>query len=263
MNLIQNPAAAQPGAAPASNVRGMMLHCGADTVTREDVFAVKTPPGTDTWYPLSHRSLLNDVQAELKACGFNLEGERHALSHEGARYFGVFAISLPSRSQADTGWVVGLRNSHDKTYPAGLVAGTRVFVCDNLSFSGEVRLSRKHTKFAFRDLRQLMARAVGQLGEKFRKLDERVEAYRIQPFGDRDAHDFIVRSIDSRVITPTQVPDVLKEWREPSFEAFRPRTLWSLHNAFTEVFKAGNPHTTIHRSQALHGLCDAVVGLPS
>lgn len=248
---------------PASPAPGLLLHRGGESATRDAVFAVKTPPGTDTWYPLSHRSLVQEVQSELKACGFLLEGERHALSHDGARYFGVFSISLPSRPQGDTGWVVGLRNSHDKTYPAGLVAGTKVFVCDNLAFNGEVRLSRKHTKFAFRDLRQLMARAVGQLGEKFRKLDERVEAYRLQPFGDPETHDFLVRSIDCRVITPTQVPDVLKEWREPSHEAFRPRTLWSLFNAYTEVFKGGNPHTAVHRGQALHGLCDAVVSLAS
>lgn len=244
-------------------VPGMLLHCGGESASRDEVFAVRTPAGTDTWYPLSHRSLVHEVQSELKACGFRLDGEQHALSHEGARYFGVFAVSLPSRPQQDTGWVVGLRNSHDKTYPAGLVAGTRVFVCDNLAFNGEVRLSRKHTKFAQRDLRSLMTRAVGQLGEKFRKLDERVEAYRLQPFNDRETHDFIVRSIDSRVITPTQVPQILREWREPSHEEFRPRTLWSLFNAYTEAFKGTNPHTSVHRGQALHGLCDVVVGLAS
>jgi len=35
---------------------------------------------------------------------------------------------------------VGLRNSHDKTFPAGLVAGTRVFICANLSFSGLIQM---------------------------------------------------------------------------------------------------------------------------
>jgi len=62
------------------------------------------------------------------------------------------------------GWAVGLRNSHDKTFPAGLVAGTRVFVCDILAFSGLIQIRRKHTRFAARDLRQLTARAVGQIG---------------------------------------------------------------------------------------------------
>jgi len=64
------------------------------------------------------------------------------------------------------------------TYPAGLVAGIRVCVCDNLAFFGEVKISRKHTRFAERDLRHLTARAVGQLGDKFRGLDQRVLAYK-------------------------------------------------------------------------------------
>jgi hypothetical protein len=59
---------------------------------------------------------------------------------------------------------VGLRNSHDRGYPAGLVAGTGVFICENLSFCGEVEIGRKHTRFAVRDLNHLTARAVGQLG---------------------------------------------------------------------------------------------------
>jgi len=50
-----------------------------------------------------------------------------------------------NESAADFALVVGLRNSHDKSFPAGLVIGASVLVCDNLSFSGEVRLARKHT----------------------------------------------------------------------------------------------------------------------
>ena len=43
-----------------------------------------------------------------------------------------------------------------------------------------------------------------------------------------------------------------------------PRNLWRLFNAFTEAFKSQSPtpdHTTMQRSDALHGLCDGVVGL--
>lgn len=63
------------------------------------------------------------------------------------------------------------------------------------------------------------------------------------------------------VITPSQVPDVVLEWREPSHREFRPRNLWRLFNAFTEVYKGQNPNLTLSRSEALQGLCDGVVGL--
>ena len=163
--------------------------------------------------------------------------------------------------QADFGWVVGIRNSHDMTYPAGLVAGTRVFVCDNLCFSGEVRISRKHTRFAERDLRHLTARAVGQLGDRFRGLDQRVGAYKAERINNARAHDIVIRAVDCAAITPAQIPDVLLEWRKPSHEEFSARNAFSLWNAFTEVFKSVNPHTALRRGEALHGLFDAETGV--
>ena len=48
-------------------------------------------------------------------------------------------------TRTTSAFVVGVRNSHDKSFPAGLVIGASIFVCDNLSFSGEVKLARKHT----------------------------------------------------------------------------------------------------------------------
>ena len=258
MNIIEPPAPCAQ--APA---RGMLLHCGAQTVSREDLLAVPTPRGTQTWYPLGHSTILGEVETQLESSGFTILEETHALSHEGARYFGVMSVSLPKRGQADFGWIVGIRNSHDMTYPAGLVAGTRVFVCDNLCFSGEVRISRKHTRFAERDLRHLTARAVGQLGDKFRGLDQRVIAYKEERITNTRAHDIVIRAVDCAAITPAQIPSVLDQWRRPEYEAFAGRNAWSLFNAFTEVHKAVNPHTAMRRGEALHGLFDAEVALVS
>jgi len=256
MNIIENP---QPRA--QAPTRGMLLHCGAETVSREDLIAVPTPQGTRTWFPLNHSTILGEVESQLVSSGFAIAEETHALSHDGARYFGVLSVTLPNRDTTDFGWIVGIRNSHDMTYPAGLVAGTRVFVCDNLCFSGEVRISRKHTRFAERDLRHLTARAVGQLGDKFRALDQRVDAYKEEQVTNTRAHDIIIRAVDCAAITPAQIPGVLDQWRNPAHESFQPRNAWSLFNAFTEVHKEINPHTALRRGEALHGLFDAETGL--
>ena len=40
-----------------------------------------------------------------------------------------------------------------------------------------------------------------------------------------------------------------------------PRNLWSLFNAFTEVYKTQSQNLTLARSEALHDLCDGAVGL--
>ncbi len=79
---------------------------------------------------------------------------------DGARYFGLMEIHS-RKSSEDYCWVLGLRNSHDKTFPAGIVAVASVFVCDNLSFLGEVKFSRQHTVHINRDLPQLVERSIG------------------------------------------------------------------------------------------------------
>ena len=75
----------------------MLLHCGAETVTREELFHVSTPLGTSTWYPLAHQTILEEVETQLLSSGFEVTAETHALSHSGARYFGVLSVTLPMK----------------------------------------------------------------------------------------------------------------------------------------------------------------------
>ena len=112
-------------------------------------------------------------------------------------------------------------------------------------------------------LKQLTARAVGKLGDRFADFDRRVTAYKKKYLPDRSAHDLVIRAVDCRAITTSQVPGVLEEWRKPQHEAFVPRNAWSLFNAFTEVYKSVNPQTAVKRGQALHGLFDSQVALAS
>ena len=101
---------------------------------------------------------------------------------------------------------------------------------------------------------------MGQLGERLLQLDQRILRYKEVEIDDARAHDLVIRGLDAGVVTSTQVPDVLREWREPSHEAFEPRTAWSLFNAFTEAHKQVNPHTALRRGEALYGLFDTETG---
>jgi hypothetical protein len=68
--------------------------------------------------------------------------QHHAITPDGARYFGMLTLRS---NYGDYGDLVGLRNSHDKTFPIGIAFGSRVFVCDNLAFIGDHVIRRKHT----------------------------------------------------------------------------------------------------------------------
>jgi hypothetical protein len=239
----------------------LMLHAGAATAERGQVLAVGTPDRTRTWTPIPHGTLLESVQGALERHGLAVVNEAHGLTDDGLRYFGLLEV-VNGTEPGDFGLVVGLRNSHDKRFPAGLVVGASVFVCDNLSFSGEVKLARKHTVHILRDLPQLVERAVGRLADLRGKQAARFLAYKGALLADSQAHDLLVRAIDARVLPVTKLPEALSEWRQPRHPEFRAggKTAWRLFNALTEVLK-GNLNELPRRAQALHGLLDLACGL--
>src|SRR5262249_21207388 len=128
---------------------------------------------------------------------------------------------------------VGVRNSTDKSFPLGFCAGNRVFVCDNLAFRSELLIRRKHTRNGEKNFAAAIGNAVAQL-EGFKAVEaariERLQKLHLAP--DR-ADALILRSYEEGIISTRDLPDVLREWRAPSFPDFRERTAWALLNAYT------------------------------
>src|SRR5262245_26985536 len=238
------------------------LHCGAGAVTVDQLAAVPTPPCTSTWVPIAHHALLSGVKDTLARQGLTVVTEAHGLGHHGARYFGLLQVAKPGEDSGDFGLVVGVRNSHDKSFPAALALGAAVFVCDNLSFSGEVKLARKHTAYITRDLPQLTDRAVAALIDRRASQQQRFAAYQRREVSDREAHDLLIQALDARVCGCTHLHEVLAQWRQPRHPEFAQggKTAWRLFNAFTEVIK-GHLDLLPKRTQALHGIMDAACGL--
>lgn len=239
----------------------LMLHRGARHVSRDELALTATPERTKSWVPIPHETLLTGVQAALARAGLGLVSESHALGRGSDRYFGLLRVS-DGREAGDFGLTIGVRNSHDQSFPAGLVVGATVFVCDNLSFSGEVRLSRKHTAHIGRDLPQLIDAAIGRLGNLRRSQDERFAAYKVRELSDAAAHDLLVQVLDARVLPVTKIPLALSEWRHPRHPEFcEGKSYWRFFNAVTEASKGCDLQLLPRRTQALHGLLDASCGL--
>jgi hypothetical protein len=239
----------------------LTLHCGARRVERDQLPAVATPGATRSWHPIPHHQLLDGVQQTLERTGLHVVSEAHGLTRDGARYFGLLQVA---DGHADGAWglVVGLRNSHDKSFPAALCCGSQVFVCDNLAFNGQVKLARKHTRHISRDLPRLIEQAVGQLGTLRLNQEKRYLTYQTTEVADARAHDLVIQALDARVLPVTQVPAVLRGWREPRHREFRAagKTLWRLQQAFTEALK-GNLDALPRRTMALAGILDTACGL--
>ncbi len=251
----------------------LMLHCGAEAVERDELRNAVTPPATETHFPIPHHMLVDQIQRHLQGVGWQVDEEHHGLTKDGDRYFGVFELSKPrpkggdgtALAPANPDWTIccGIRNSHDKSFAAQMAAGSRVFVCDNLAFSGTVKLARKHTRHIVRDLSRFTHRAITRIGEQFTRQEDQIAAYKGTTITDKDAALLVVDGVKRGVLPNQVVTAVFDEWREPTHECFEERTLWSLFNAVTEIGKEKKWSADIleRRTKLLHGLMDSAAGI--
>lgn len=241
----------------------LCLHSGAEQVTVERLKEVVLPPRTASWVPVPHHTVYGLAKESLVEVGYRVESEQHALSKDGARYFGILGLSHPGHRVGGGEWgmVIGIRNSHDMSFPAALALGQRVFVCDNLAFNAEVKLSRKHTTYIMRDLPGLTHRAVAMLTNQHGKIEQRTTAYKAHRLELKDADHLLVGACMASIIPNAMIGDVAREYRRPSYPDFEQRTLWSFFNAFTYVMRERGGAEVPRRTMALTGMFDGVVGL--
>lgn len=239
------------------------LYSGGKLCTLEELRSVVLPEATKTWYPLPHHEIVENARRALSSKSLEIIDEAHALDHDGDRYFGLMSLRQKSGrdSHQDYQWIVGLRNSHDRSCSAGLAFGSQVFVCSNMSFTGDIKIQRKHTRYAHLDIPKLMMAAVGDMNGKLHGMDKRIQQYKEAEISDSLAHDTIIRALDARVICGQDVRHVLDQWRKPEHECFQPRTAWSLFNGFTAVLRDTNMAALPQRTRSLHGVIDAQIGL--
>ena len=236
----------------------LMLHCGANEVARTDLNMIALPPTTRTFHPVGHGTLVDLVEDKLADVGFRFGTQAHGMTKEGKRYFGLVHL-LCGEENEQHALVMGIRNSIDKSFPAKLAFGSQVFVCDNLCFSGEVTVSRKHTTNIMRDLPGLISIAVGQTALMRDNQDLRFEHYQNSKIDTRKADHIIVEMLRQGAINTSRVEAVVNQWDNPEHD-FGGRTAWRLHNATTAALKGAPLADMPTRTIILQALLDQVTG---
>ncbi|MEO8501810.1 MAG: DUF932 domain-containing protein [Vicinamibacteria bacterium] len=231
----------------------LMLHQGGWSATRADLAAVPVPDPTDSYHPVPYQRFVEEVELHVPRFGLTIERQDFALARDGAQMFGVLTCR---NGVAENGFclAIGLRNSYDRSLSVGLVAGTRVFCCDNLAFSGEITMNRKHTMHVFRDLPDLIYRMLGGVSVMKTRIAEEIGLLQARPVTTRDAHHMMVQAVREGVLPSSQLPKVIAAWERPRYEEFHSRTGWSLYNAFTEVLKSRSPRAQMENTLRLTSL---------
>ena len=235
----------------------LVLHRGAQEVCYDALQALETPPATPSHVPLPHVDLVKMVKYALGYYGHEVTEEHHATTEDGLRYFGLLTLQSPYGPYTDT---VGLRNSHDKTFPIGIAFGSRTFVCDNLAFIGDHVIRRKHTANSKRDLPGLVAQVIEPLRDQRQAQAVTFDRYKATPLLERQADQAIMGMFRTGVINVTRIPEVLKQWEEPEHD-WGDKTAYRLFNAATFALTgrvAENPGVTGQLHKVIDGVCETI-----
>lgn len=220
----------------------LMLHCGAQAIDRPALAAVPTPPPMGPRHkPVPYADFVDLASDALNHVGLRVTDEKFGTLADGSRFFGlmeVAPIAAPANDR-DFGLMVGLRASHDQSFARGLVVGSRVFVCDNLAFSGEVSVNTKQTLHIEDRLPAMVYQAVESLPQQFAIQDARFDAYKARQFKSRWGDAALVEMIRRKVLTGSSMARALTEWDTPTYEehAEGGHTLWRLMQSVTEALK--------------------------
>lgn len=217
----------------------LMLHAGASYVGRQDLLALPVPLPTETHKPVPHAEVVRAVVESLGLRNISVVRDEYAVSPDAMRMFGVMEIDV---DYSGVRLALGLRNSHDKSFSLGITAGYRVFVCDNLAFSGDFTpVSKKHTRNF--DHVEVIDNAVTRMQRCFDPMKRRIDAFHAHRLPDTSARDIIYRAfIADELDAPKHLARAVHHhYFEPELPEFEPRTLWSLENAFTSALKVLEP----------------------
>lgn len=241
-------------------IPNFFMHCGGREVDVHELANVELPEATKSYRPVPHSYYANLIEDAVSDFGFQFRNVCHALNREGQQYFGLAELYSDRTANEQFALVAGWRSSYDKSLNANFVVGSQVFVCDNLAFSGEIQIGRKHTANILRDLPALIRGAVSQTRVMAEQQEVRYARYQEAHVTDQRANHTIIRMLQMGVLTTSRVEKVVNEYYEPShdehLDANGKRTTWTLFNAATETLKGSGLNTLPKRTIALHGLID-------
>jgi hypothetical protein len=173
----------------------------------------------------------------------------------------MFGVMELDQGMHGARFALGVRNSHDKSFRLAVTVGYRVFVCENLAFSGDFApVLAKHSKNF--SLQNALSIGIDDMQRNFKPMVERVERWRQETLSDVSARLVIYRAfIEGELEVPRQLArNVHDLYFNPQHEEFAPRTMWSLSNAFTSSFKELDPIPQYKATGKLAGFLQVATG---
>lgn len=229
----------------------LISHVDTALVSYDDLRNIVPPPSTQYWNPTAHVELVDTLKDALGARGYRVAREQFALGSHGLKLFGTF--DLDNELVPGVGTAIGFRHSNDKRIAREIVGGGRVFVCDNMCFSGDTVIT--HQKHMWRyNLKAGIEQGLDKWQRKQGRMIADISRLADTVVTDKDAQALLAKALFEGKITQKTFNisyDLFfnKAPRQPeAFADCAPRSAWGLHNALTRALKESNPNVQFNNT---------------
>ena len=222
---------------------------GKNRVSEAEVISVPDVPFTRTFHPIHHRDVISAVKEGVQAVGLDITRTEYVLAAEGMKMFGVYDLS---QGTSELSWSIGIRNSVDKSMALGICAGTRVFVCENLCFSGDfLAFSRRHTSgLDLDELAFLAYRSMRKMIPMLKSFQAWHMALKQYPLTESQAKILMVEIMTNNVIPASKFHTLNGLYADVYGD-----TLWGLHESVTDTMRdSTNLLVLPQKNKILNGL---------
>lgn len=231
-----------------------LSHNRSQLATFDNLVALPEPQKIGNVHqPIPHELLVRALRVEAEERGYQVTREQFALAGGGSRLFGVIDLMPEGVTVAeDRGLSLGFRNSTNSTLALKMVAGSRVFVCDNMVLSGDLIAVLRRNTIGL-DLEAALRAGFEKFLEHAGTLDRQIARLQAKEILDLEAKARIFDIFAQRVVPVHLFDEVGRYYFSPADDATdcHPRTVWGLHNAFTRALKVLPPATAFSTTVAL------------
>jgi len=225
---------------------------GTNSVTESEIFSLPSVPFTRSFHPVSHGAVIRSIKEAINVVGMEIVKSEYTLAQNGQRMFGVYDLS---QGTSELSWSIGFRNATNKSMSLGITAGTRVFVCSNLCFSGDFLVFRRHTAGLDTDeLAFLVYRSMKQMIPLLRSFQNWHTGLHNFSLSEDHSKILLVEILTNSVIPPSK----FNQFNELYSKVYDD-SLWGFHEAATDVLKGSNLLTLPKKNLALNQVINSYI----
>lgn len=239
----------------------LLYHDEGDTpMNRAQLEFVSTPaPMGARHHPVSFFDFAESVYERAHAYNLDVVSEEYVLNKSHMRMFGVLELSSNLGTRDEYSFLLGVRGSHDRSIPREIAVGSRVFVCSNLCFSGDIgTVKTKQTTFIEDRMDAFINSALDKADNRISYMDTLYQDMKNETISKQDGDEFLCNLYRNDTLPAADLGVALHEWVNPTHKEHDKDgdTVWKLFNACTQSVKPRggrvNMFTVADRTREIH-----------